>query len=200
MSDFPRFLRQLLREGDAVLHAKPAVPLSGRQEAVDLLAGAFRDYRLAVAGPPVGFEPEAAVAAGELVWHACWFLLQHGEDCGEVERLVRMPGPPRSPAEHLSADLTLRYLPPVYRRARATAADDILTARLTHVLREWPLSGVLSDVADGPLTKPDFAGHAGLLLLYAERLGAHPRPEWMPAGSVAREYVELVSAEAGRRV
>lgn len=200
MSDFPRFLDQLLRQGEAVLRAKPAEPSSGRQEAVDLLADAFRDYRLAVAGPPVEFDPETAVAAGGLVWQACWFLLRREEDAAEVERLVRMPGPPRSPAEHLSADLTLRFLPQVHRRARAAAADDVLTARLTDVLREWPLSGALSDVADGPLTEPEFAGHAGLLLLYAERLAAHPRPEWVPAAGAAREYLELITAEAGRRV
>jgi hypothetical protein len=200
MSVFSEFLYQLLREGEAVLREKPATPAADRQQARDQLAGAFRDYRLAVAGPRVDFDPEAALAGGELVWHACWFLLHHGEAGEEVERLVRMPRPPRSPAEHLSADLVLRHLPGVYRRARAAAPDDVLTARLAHVLREWPLSGALSDVADGPLTEPEFSGHPGLLLLYAERLAKHPRPAWVPAAGAAREYVDLVCAEAGIRV
>jgi hypothetical protein len=39
-------------------------------------------------------------------------------------------------------------------------------------------------------------GHPGLLLLYAERLAEHLRPEWVPDGP-ARPYVELVFTQRG---
>jgi hypothetical protein len=64
------------------------------------------------------------------------------------------------------------------------------------VLRRWPLSGVLADIEQGPLTALDFSGHAGLLLLYAERLARHERPTWFPTGA-AKEYLELVWTELG---
>jgi hypothetical protein len=72
-----------------------------------------------VAGPAVPFDPDTALAAAELTCWACWFLLDRNQPETEVEERVRMAGVPRSPAEHLSADLVLRYLPQVYRRARA---------------------------------------------------------------------------------
>jgi hypothetical protein len=93
--------------------------------------------------------------------------------------------------------VTLRFLPQVHRRARAVAPDDRLAALLAGVLRQWPLSGVLSDVEEGPAAPPDFGGHPGLLLLYAERLARNEKPAWLPAGP-GLEYLELVLADLGR--
>jgi hypothetical protein len=54
----------------------------------------------------------------------------------------------------------------------------------------------LSDIEDGPLVATDFAGHRGLLLLYAERLSANDRPSWRPdPSSPAFDYYELVLAD-----
>ena len=92
-----------------------------------------------------------------------------------------MPIEPPTPAHHLSADLTLRYLPQVLNRARGLDPTDPLIGLLEDVLRRWPLSGVLSDVAEAPLGSLEFGGHPGLLLLYAERLAANDRPAWRPA-------------------
>jgi hypothetical protein len=59
------------------------------------------------------------------------------------------------------------------------------------VLRQWPLSGVLSDVTEPPLTPPEFDGNPGLMLLYAERLARHEKSAWVPQGE-GREYVQWV--------
>jgi hypothetical protein len=88
--------------------------------------------------------------------------------------------------------MLFRYLPQIYRRSRAIAADDILTRRLEEVLCQWPLSGVLADLTVPPTTPLDFGEHPGLQLLYAERFHRHPRPEWEPDGKTG-EYVELLS-------
>ncbi len=74
---------------------------------------------------------------------------------------------------------------------------DPLVALLADVLRQWPLSGVLSDLEDGPPVPPDLGGHEGLMMLYAERLVSHDRPGWLPEGR-ALEYVELVRGGRGR--
>src|SRR5262249_34334292 len=99
-----------------------------------------------------------------------------------------------SAGQHLSADLLLRYLPQVHCRARALSPDDNLTRLLTGVLRQWPLSGVLSDVAEGPTTPLQFSDHPGLLLLYTERLARHDRPAWRPTTGLARETMDLLLA------
>jgi hypothetical protein len=161
------------------------------------LASAFADYRLDVAGPPIDFDSVTAASAANALSWACWFLVSQHEADADVEREVSMPARPITAAQHLSADLLFRYLPQVHRRARAVATDDMLTLCLARLLRNWPLSGVLSDVTDGPDAPPDLAGHPGLQLLYAERLLRNPKPAWAPSVS-ARGPVELVCARLGK--
>jgi hypothetical protein len=188
------FLRDLLSAGSVAFRQRPSASSEERADAVGVLGRAYASYRLDVAGPLLDFDPDVALAAGELVREACWFLVNHDEPAELLEQRLTMPAPPTSPAQHLSADLMLRYLPQVHRRARALAPTDRLSALLAGVLRRWPLSGVLADLDEGPETPLDFGGHPGLLLLYAERLARHARPAWRPEG-IGREYVELVAAE-----
>src|SRR5262249_43905716 len=117
----------------------------------------------------------------------------------DLVQSLALPGPPQTPAQHLSADLVLRYLGQVHQRARARDPADALTTATADVLRRWPLTGVLSCVEDGPLTPPDFAGHCGLAWLYAERWCRTRKPAWGPDGK-GREYLELIWSEMGRDV
>ncbi len=195
MAPLADFVDRLLTDGSAVLRCRPTAASKDRRQAVERLAAAYADHRLDVAGPALPFDAPAALAAAEGVWQACWFLLQRREPAEEVEKALTLPPPPETAAQHLSADLVLRFAPPLLRRARGLDAGDVLTAWLTRVLRQAPLSGVLSDVEEGPLGPVDLGGHAGLLLLYAERLADNVRPAWVPAEGLARPYIELVFAE-----
>jgi hypothetical protein len=197
MDSLDTFLHQLLHDGRVVFRGRPAPPDGPEDRAAERLARAFAGERLEVAGPLVPFDPRAALAAAELLRQACWALVNHDDRVEALEGRLRMPFDPRSPSHHLSADLTLRYLPQVHRRAKSFDPADPLPALLADVLRRWPLSGVLSDVDDGPATPPDLGGHPGLMLLYAERLARHERPAWRPEGR-AFEYVELVLRGLGR--
>jgi MoxR-vWA-beta-propeller ternary system domain bpX4 len=187
------FLRDALHEGRLLL--REPLPARPEPEAALLLGEAYRRHALTVAGPAIPFDAGAALAAGTLLYRAAWYLLNANEPI-EAAALT-MPAEPRAAAQHLSADLCLRLVPALHRRARALRPGDELAGRLADVLRRWPLSGVQSDVDDGPLTPPDFAGHAGLRLLYAERLARHEKPAWFPAGP-AGEAVELVWQTLGR--
>jgi hypothetical protein len=197
MSALAEFLRILLEEGRVVLR-DPTAPGKARDAAAaELLRRAYATHRLAVAGPPLDFAEATALAAGELVRQACWFLVSHDQPPAVLEKRLVMPAAPRSPADHLSADLVLRYLAQVHRRARALDPADRLTTLLEAVLRRWPLSGVLSAVDEGPEAPLDFGGHPGLQMLYAERLAWNEKPAWVPEGP-GFEYVELVWAELGK--
>jgi hypothetical protein len=202
MNEFEEFLRRLLNEGRVVFRGRPEAEQPQGQgmpagaEAVAVLREAFESHRLEVAGPAIPFDETVACAAGELVRQACWALVSHAEPVPELERRLTMPRPPRSPSQHLSADLLFRHLPQIHRRARAIAASDPIVAALALIMRQWPLSGVLSDIEEGPLAPLDL-GHPGLWLLYAERLSARDRPAWRPEGP-AREYLDLVLQERGR--
>src|SRR5438270_4560145 len=142
MASFVEFLRTLWPDGRDVLRQRPAVEAAERAEARVLLADAYDDYRLDVARPPLPFDAATALGTAERLWLACWFLVRRDEPPEAVERALAPPPPPASAAHHLSADLVLRFLPQVHRRARALDAVDGLTRRLTEWLQDWPLSGV----------------------------------------------------------
>jgi hypothetical protein len=188
------FLQQLFETGEVVLRDRPGSPPDEEVAVRQILGTAFDNHRLSVAGPLLSFDADSAFAAARLLTDACWFLVSHGEPDSEVQRSLVMPRPPTSAQQHLSADLLFRYLPLVHRRARASAPDDVLTRLLTDLLRQWPLSGVLADVADEPTTPLQFNDHPGLLLLYAERLLHNDRPAWRPTTGLACETWELVRA------
>ena len=99
---------------------------------------------LDVAGPLIDLDPAAALAAapvhgmGMLV--RCFPRRAAGTSVSHSCRPCRMP---KTPAAHLSIDLTLRYAVTVYRRAHAQNADDVLVTRLAEAFRRCPLTGVL---------------------------------------------------------
>jgi hypothetical protein len=200
MGTFVAFLKSLLETGEVVLSERPHPDSRARERAGEYLAACYRGFRLEVAGMPPGFDAEAALAASEFVWRGCWFLLERSEPPAVLERELALPPAPVTPAQHLSADVVLRYLPQVYQRARAFAPDDVLTNLLARALRQAPLSGVLADVAEGPLAPLDFGGHFGLQLLYAERLAAHEKPAWVPQQGQTLELLEWVRADRRRHV
>ncbi|HVK14153.1 MAG TPA: hypothetical protein VM597_35760 [Gemmataceae bacterium] len=192
MTDFHDWLRSVLDHGKSVQDSPPSLPIRGRPEVVEVLRVAFADQVLDVAGPLVAFDPAIALEAADVLARACWSLV-----AGESVAL-ELSAEPASPSAHLSADVTLRLLPGVYRRARAGDASGDLVAALDRVLRRWPLSGVLADLDGEPTTPPDFGGHPGLQLLYAERLAHTGRPGWVPADGPARQWAERVFSEVGR--
>lgn len=196
MASFTEFLQNLLNDGEVVFRAKPVPSVKDHAGAEQILRRAHAGYRLDLAGPLLEFRAETAMRAAELVRQACWFLVSHDEPDEVVMRMLTMP-PAEVPADHLTADLVFRYLAQVERRARGHAPDDALAKQTAKLLREWPLSGIMSDAPDAPLTPLDFGGHSGLLMLYAERLARNEKPEWLPQ-SQGREYVELVYRDLSR--
>ena len=169
------FLRDLFEDGRIVVRGRP-LPLENadRRASAGRLGSAFEAHRLDVAGPPISFDLASALAATELVRWAAWFLVDRSEPSATMASRLVMPRLPKSAAEHLSADLTLRFLPELRRRASATDPGDGLAGLLADVLRVWPLSGSLGDV-EGVAEDPELAGHPGLRLLHAERLARRDR-------------------------
>jgi hypothetical protein len=197
MSALTEFVRRLLDQGEAILKGRPDSSQSQQEAATAFLREAFADYRLEIAGPLLEFDAATAVAASQLLWHACWFLVNRSEPKEALEQRLVMPKRPTTAAQHLSADLVLRYLPQVHRRAQALTPGDVLVSLLGQVLRQWPLSGVLSEVDEEPTTDLDFDGHPGLMLVYAERLARKEKPKWLPHGR-ALETVQLVFQEMNK--
>jgi hypothetical protein len=194
MPAFADWLVRLLESGESV-QAEPPV-ISPHREVTELLRSAFRLHSFDVGGPAIAFDPETAFQAVATLAEACWRLVSPEPD-GPMPR-DRL-GVPRSPSAHLSADVTLRFLPAVYRRSKPRGDDDPLAKWTADVLRAWPLSGVLANLPAGPASI-DFGWHAGLALLYAERLVENPTAAWVPTDGANREQVERVFQQRGKPV
>jgi hypothetical protein len=198
MTAFHEFVTQLLNEGTIVFRSATAPHDRASVRGVAILAEAFETTGLSVAGPRITFDPPIACAAAEIVRQASWALVCHDDRVSDLEKRLKMPGLPVTSSHHLSADLMLRYLPQILRRARGMDPADPLVDLLAIILRGWPLSGVLSDVDEAPLVPLDFGGHSGLSLLYAERLIGNDRPSWRPEQpGQTWNYYELVLQEHG---
>jgi hypothetical protein len=196
---FQEFLTQIFDQGAIVFRS--ATPPRDRPtaSAVAFLAQAFESHSIAVAGPRIAFDAEVACAAAEFVRQASWALVNREDRVRDLKKRLKMTGSPDTPSQHLSADLTFRHLPQVLRRARGLDPSDPLVDLVAGVLKRWPLSGVISDLAEGPLVPLVFGGHPGLLLLYAERLIGNDRPAWRPVKKgPAWDYYELVLQERGQ--
>ena len=199
MTSFHRFVTELLREGKVVFRSAQAPRDRPRAEDIALLEKRFQAVQLSVAGPAIPFDPAVGYSAAELLRQASWALLNHDDRISQLKKILAMPIQPTTQAHHLSADFMLRYLPQVLKRARGLDPADPLIGLLEDILRRWPLSGVLSDVAEPPLGSLEFGGHPGLLLLYAERLAANDRREWRPPQTgPGWAYYELASDERRR--
>jgi hypothetical protein len=192
MSRFRDWLARVLADGDSVQAGPPELPAAERAAVTADLRAAYDRHALDVAGPPVAFDAETAVGAAVVLARACWQLV--GGDPTPLD----VGAAPASASAHLSADVTLRFLPVVLRRARTRAAEDEPAAAVERLLRAWPLSGVLADLDGEPSTPPDLDDHPGLQLLYAERLVVTARAGWVPRAGSARARAERVFAERGR--
>lgn len=196
MSALASFFEHLFASGEARLTGRPE--LNGRPEVERVLKQAFNEYRLEVAGPLIEFDSEAGIAAAYYTALACWLAVSHDERPEQIKAMLKLPAIRATPQAALAVDLTLRYSTTVHRRARAQNSEDVLATLLGETLRRWPLTGVLSDVAEPPTGDLTFAGHPGLELLYAERLVDSYRPAWLPAEGKLRETVEMIYSQKGR--
>jgi hypothetical protein len=199
MASFHDFLSELLNEGRVVFRTSKPPLDRPRPEDIAVLEEAYQAYRLRVAGPAIPFDPAVGYSAADLIRQSSWALVRHDDRISHLKERLKMPIDPKTPAHHLSADLTLRYLPQILNRARVLDPSDPVIELLKASLLRWPLSGVLSDVSEAPLGSLDFGGHTGLLLLYAERLAANDRPAWRPVRpGPGWDYFELVTEERDR--
>lgn len=190
---FNTWLARLLTHGESVQADAPAPSANELTSSLAILRSAYDLHALSVAGPLIPFAEESGMGAAVWLAEACWMLV--GEDTvAKLPTLIL----PTSPSDHLSADLTLRFLPSLYRRAMVRADRAVLAVALVAELCRWPLSGVLADFEGEPTGDTTFGGHAGLQMLYAERLLKVARPGWVPHDGSAREWAEWVFSERGR--
>ena len=195
MAAFTHWLTSVLTEGHSTLTAAPALTPAERPAVERLLRAAYARLQCEVAGPPIPFDLDLAVRIARLLADACWHLAALPPETPLPSHTLATPA---SASEHFTGDLLLRFLVSVRKRATLRGPADPLANWCKSFLRAWPLSGVSMHCRDGPTTPLTFDGHPGLAMLYAERLAAHPEPEWVPPSGAVSDAVERAFAELGR--
>lgn len=199
MGALDQFLEGLLGDGRVAFAGPPDHPPAADdlQRAGDRLGRAYPDHALDVAGPPIPFDAGAATRAAVWLHWACWFAVDRSAPAELVGQSLGLPPAPGTAAEHLSADLVLRFLPQVRRRAGSNTWDPLVKA-IDAAGRHWPLSGVLVGGGEGPVEVGDLGGHPGLWLLYAERFARAPRSGWEPPAGPIADRLAWVRQVAGQ--
>jgi MoxR-vWA-beta-propeller ternary system domain bpX4 len=183
------FIRSMLFEGRLRVGAQPRMVLT--DEDLRILQKALKIQSLHLPGPRLeGSLPTLILAVG-VVYRMAWRFLNAEPILPVDDPSLRMPEKPRSATEHMATDVAFRFLPGLYHRAINRDPEDPLIEAMKTMLRQWPLSGVLADIAEPPESPLDFEGHLGLGFLYAQRLAARERSGWLPDGH-AGQCVEVV--------
>ncbi|MFN0051044.1 MAG: hypothetical protein ACKV0T_02575 [Planctomycetales bacterium] len=168
--NFPEFLAALFEHG--VVRAPPFGLLApeelqaGRERLVTL----EEEYRSTLPGDPPEFVPLIAEKAAVTMFRLCQCLVYRDLEveptlAANTQRLI----PPASPASTYSTDLTLRFLPDVWRLSRDVSREDPLVKLVVQLATQSPLSsvgiaGVEGVVIDG------FAADNCLMTLYVDRI------------------------------
>jgi hypothetical protein len=190
-------VREMLFEGRVRVSEKRELALTDD----DLIAmkSALAIQSLHLAGGGLQGSLETLILATAIVYRFCWRFYNSEPLAAADDPSLQMPSPPLSPEEHAAADVAFRLLPGLYQRLVRRDPGSPLGEALKKLLRQWPLSGVLANIAEPPEAPIEFGGHVGLGFVYAERLAANERQAWVPDGA-ARECVELVYHAMGRRL
>ncbi len=196
MANLALFLDRLFREGTLRVEADRLTSDAGVRQ---VLERAFDVFTLDLAGPRLECDFALSAHAGKILYELAWYFTHPAEDGRAAESRFRWEIANATIAQHVSVDLVFRYLPTLYRRVRAIHARDFLTPVIENLLRSWPLSGVLSEVAEPPLHQFDFSQHLGVAWWYAERWAKLAKPSWLPEGNL-QERAELVWQAIGRDV
>ncbi len=169
----PEFLQALFEHGRVRVGAAGDTIANEEWATVDaILAERHAADRMEFPGIMPPLEPAAARWAAEQFYRACQFAVHR--DLGADKIAVALAGPcPPAPAasRHVSVDLTFRFLPDLYRLAKAAAEGDPLCERVRTWAAEWPLSSVGMPGVN-PSDVADVCEHAGLLARYVDRIVA----------------------------
>lgn len=167
----PEFLQALFEHGRVRVGAPGDAISSDQWSRVDaLLAERHAADRADFPGDIPPLAPEAARWAAEQCYRACQFAVYRDAGAEKIAETLSAPCPQAPPASrHISVDLTFRFLPDLYRLAKAASEGDPLCERLRGWAAEWPFSSVGMPGVN-PADINDVCEHSGLLLRYVDRI------------------------------
>lgn len=140
---FSSFLEILFDHGRVRVAAFSPISTEDSARAAQVLSEFEPSYRASLPNSPPPFHLETALHASEVVYRCCQCLVYRDLSLQEVlpAQVFRPDGASKG-TQHYSADLVFRFLPDVWRLAKAASESDPLVAYIRELGAQWPLSSI----------------------------------------------------------
>jgi hypothetical protein len=146
--------------------------------------------------PP--FDAEAALWAAKTVYTAAQLVLYREHNVGDLEALFpSFPGEQTASAA-LSADLCLRFLPPLLYQVELIDPDDKLILLLRQALHVWHYSGVTYPLDHAETDFTQAANNPCWMRLYCDRITQHKNEQLALHPAFSQQILADLGDYAGR--
>ncbi len=200
MPAFVRFLTNLFESGSVqvplINHGAP--PDFQSLAASERLREADQNQRLAAPHTAPEFHAEAALAGARWLFLGCQLFIDrsHTIDAFSTEVSEGVLWEKESSCVY-SVDLTLRFLPDLYRHARQHASNDPLMKTLQALAQAWPLSSVgIPDLHWEKSEWEPWQNHPSLRQIYIDRIIASDDGSRLETGRWANAVAESLGMYA----
>ncbi len=187
------FLQELFEHGRIRVVAPESEGDFDTKPALELLQTTETRWRSHLPGGLPEFMPTVAVHAAIQLYRAVQFLVYRDVEPGVMEAALQpLQLGPKTPAEHYSADVCLRYMHDVLRLSMAASENDPLNEQIRRAVKDWPLSAVGLNIEQQRDHVP--FNHKALRLMYLERVLERRDTHIMNLSSVRAALRELAGA------
>lgn len=168
---FLNMIRQL-RENEEVMLYNHILKVgeAEAQETILYLQKAYAQETLHYPAPQPAFDGEAALWAAKVIYFSSQLMLYRENKAPELEQIIPVYSGEINASSILSADLCLRFMPPVLIHLKMIDHEDILIPVLESILYKWHYSGVSYMLEGEKLDFTAYSNHEGLLQLYTNRI------------------------------
>lgn len=140
-------IHHLRTSGHFVLYTKqPKVTLDELADVGDFLAQEYENESLNYPYQAPDFDKEAAIWAAKTIYYAAQFLAHRLEEPKDLEKFFKPYAGKITPATQLSADLSLRFLPYIFKELEHIDFDDWLVKTLQQILQSFPYTAIGHDI------------------------------------------------------
>ncbi len=170
-----KFTADLLRNGN-VLVANEILPFYKDDELLttELLQQFYKHDMVELPGLAPQFDNEAALWGIKLMYRSVQFIILRSESDEVINAHFNFYEKQLNAGVIYSADLSLRFLPDIFRFAQALAPEDILVKKLKQLASQWPLSSVGVELDNAIILNENvIVENLSMRTLYVDRIIEH---------------------------
>jgi hypothetical protein len=173
---FLRMLKHLREKEEVMLYGHLIrIPEKDQLEAQQFLSSEYARESFDYPYQAPAFDEKAAMWAAKIVYTGAQLMLYRENKSAELEALLPAYDGAVSTRAMLSADICLRFVPPMLVQLKMIDAEDKLISILENILHTWHYSGVNYPLETEKLDFTTVSSDPCLLQLYANRVVEHKK-------------------------